>query len=215
MAAVPKAVLRPKLAGLYALTPDLADTAALAARTGLALSGGASAIQYRNKAASCELKLQQAVALRALCSARGALFIVNDDVELARAVDADGVHLGRDDASIAAARARLGDAAIIGVSCYDEFERAQAAIAAGADHIAFGSFYPSRVKPAAARPPLPLITEAKARWPHIGVVAIGGITAANAAPLIAAGADAVAVISALYDAPDIALAARELVACFR
>ena len=104
MAAVPKAVLRPKLAGLYALTPDLADTAALAARTGLALSGGASAIQYRNKAASGELKLQQAVALRALCSARGALFIVNDDVELAHAVDADGVHLGRDDASIAAAR---------------------------------------------------------------------------------------------------------------
>ena len=215
MAAVPKAVLRPKLAGLYALTPDLADTAALAARTGLALSGGASAIQYRNKAASGELKLEQAVALRALCSARGALFIVNDDVELAHAVDADGVHLGRDDASIAAARARLGDAAIIGVSCYDEFERAQAAIAAGADYIAFGSFYRSRVKPAAARPPLPLITEAKARWPHIGVVAIGGITAANAAPLIAAGADAVAVISALYDAPDIALAARELLACFR
>ena len=215
MAAVPKAVLRPKLAGLYALTPDLADTAALAARTGLALSGGASAIQYRNKAASGELKLEQAVALRALCSARGALFIVNDDVELAHAVGADGVHLGRDDASIAAARARLGDAAIVGVSCYDEFERAQAAIAAGADYIAFGSFYRSRVKPAAARPPLPLITEAKARWPHIGVVAIGGITAANAAPLIAAGADAVAVISALYDAPDIALAARELLACFR
>ena len=215
MAAVPKAVLRPKLAGLYALTPDLADTAALAARTGLALSGGASAIQYRNKAASGELKLQQAVALRALCSARGALFIVNDDVELAHAVDADGVHLGRDDASIAAARARLGDPAIIGVSCYDEFERAQAAIAVGGDYIAFGSFYPSRVKPAAARPPLRLITEAKARWPHIGVVAIGGITAANAAPLIAAGADAVAVISALYDAPDIALAAHELLACFR
>ena len=215
MAAVPKAVLRPKLAGLYALTPDLADTAALAARTGLALSGGASAIQYRNKAASGELKLQQAVALRALCSARGALFIVNDDVELAHAVGADGVHLGRDDASIAAARARLGDAAIIGVSCYDEFERAQAAIAAGGDYVAFGSYYPSRVKPAAARPPFRLITEAKARWPHIGVVAIGGITAANAAPLIAAGADAVAVISALYDAPDIALAARELLACFR
>ena len=215
MAAVPKAVLRPKLAGLYALTPDLADTAALAERTGLALSGGASAIQYRNKAASGELKLQQAVALRALCSARGALFIVNDDVELAHAVGADGVHLGRDDASIAAARARGGAAASIGVSCDDEFERAQAAIAAGADYIAFGSFYPSRVKPAAARPPLPLITEAKARWPHIGVVAIGGITAANAAPLIAAGADAVAVISALYDAPDIALAARELLACFR
>lgn len=214
MAAVPSAAPRSNLAGLYALTPEIADTAALTARTELALSGGASAIQYRNKAASAELKLQQAVALRALCSARGAIFIVNDDVELARSVGADGVHLGRDDASIAAARARLEPAAIVGVSCYDELERAEAAIAAGGDYIAFGSFYPSRVKPNAVRPSPRLIAEAKARWPQVSVVAIGGITAANAAPLIAAGADALAVISALYDAPDIALAARELVACF-
>jgi thiamine-phosphate pyrophosphorylase len=214
-AAGSRAVPRRKLAGLYALTPDLADTAALSARTDLALSGGASAIQYRNKAASAELRLQQALSLRALCSARGARFIVNDDVELARAVDADGVHLGRDDASVAAARARLGPAAIIGVSCYDELARAEAAIAAGGDYIAFGSFYSSLVKPNAVRPSLRLIAEAKARWPGVDVVAIGGINAANAIPLIAAGADAVAVISALYDAPDVLLAARELVACFR
>jgi thiamine-phosphate pyrophosphorylase len=210
-----RTVPRRKLAGLYALTPDLADTAALSARTDLALSGGASAIQYRNKAASAGLRLQQAASLRALCSARGAIFIVNDDVELARAVGADGVHLGRDDASVAAARARLGPAAIVGVSCYDELARAEAAIAAGGNYIAFGSFYPSLVKPNAVRPSLRLIAEAKARWPKMSIVAIGGINAANAAPLIAAGADAVAVISALYDAPDIALAARELVACFR
>ena len=209
------AARRSKLAGLYALTPDLADTAALSARTDLALSAGASAVQYRNKAASAELKLEQALTLRALCSARGAIFIVNDDVELARAVDADGVHLGRDDASVTAARARLGSAAIVGVSCYDELARGEAAIAAGGDYIAFGSFYPSLVKPNAVRPSLRLISEAKARWPEISVVAIGGITAANAVPLIAAGADAVAVISALYDAPDVLLAARELVACFR
>jgi len=214
-AAGSRTVPRPKLAGLYALTPDLADTAALSARTDLALSGGASAIQYRNKDASAELRLQQATSLRALCSARGAIFIVNDDVELARAVGADGVHLGRDDASVAAARARLGPAAIVGVSCYDELARAEAAIAAGSDYIAFGSFYPSRVKPNAVRPSLRLITEAKARWPEISIVAIGGINAANATPLIAAGADAVAVISALYDAPDVLLAARALVACFR
>ena len=214
MAAVPRAARRPKLAGLYALTPELADTVELAARTELALSGGASAIQYRTKAASAELKLEQAAALRALCSARGAIFIVNDDVELAHAVRADGVHLGRDDASLAAARARLGPAAIVGVSCYDELERAESAIAAGGDYIAFGSFYPSRVKPNAVRAPLSLIAEAKARWPQAGIVAIGGITAANAPPLIAAGADAVAVISALYEAPDIALAARELAGCF-
>jgi len=214
MAAVPMAARRPKLAGLYALTPELADTVELAARTELALSGGASAIQYRTKAASAELKLEQAAALRALCSARGAIFIVNDDVELAHAVHADGVHLGRDDATLAAARARLGPAAIIGVSCYDELERAESAIASGGDYIAFGSFYPSRVKPNAVQAPLSLIAEAKARWPQAGIVAIGGITAANAPPLIAAGADAVAVISALYEAPDIALAARELAGCF-
>lgn len=215
MAAVPKVAPRSKLAGLYALTPDLADTAALSAQTDAALAGGASAVQYRNKTASDSLRLEQAAALRALCSTRGALFIVNDDVELALAVGADGVHLGRDDASIAAARARLGPAAIIGASCYDAIARAQSAIAAGGDYIAFGSFYPSRVKPGAVRAPLGLIAETKAHWPDIAVVAIGGITAANAAPLIAAGADALAVISALYDAPDIELAARELAACFR
>jgi len=214
MAAAPRAAGRPKLAGLYALTPELADTVELAARTELALSGGASAIQYRSKAASAGLKLEQAAALRALCSARGAIFIVNDDVELAHAVHADGVHLGRDDATLAAARARLGPAAIIGVSCYDELERAESAIASGGDYIAFGSFYPSRVKPNAVQAPLSLIADAKARWPQAGIVAIGGITAANAPPLIAAGADAVAVISALYEAPDIALAARELAGCF-
>jgi thiamine-phosphate pyrophosphorylase len=215
MAAVSTAAPRSKLAGLYALTPDLADTAALSARTDLALSAGASAIQYRNKAASAELRLQQALTLRALCAARGAIFIVNDDVELARAVDADGVHLGRDDASVAAARARLGPAAIVGVSCYDELARGEAAIAARGAYIPVGSVYTSLVKPNAVRPSLRLIAEAKARWPETSVVAIGGITAANAAPLIAAGADAVAVISALYDAPDVLLAARELVACFR
>ena len=214
MAAVPRAARRPKLAGLYALTPEITDTVELVARTELALSGGASAIQYRSKAASAGLKLEQAAALRALCSARGAIFIVNDDVELAHAVHADGVHLGRDDATLAAARARLGPAAIIGVSCYDELERAESAIASGGDYIAFGSFYPSRVKPNAVQAPLSLIADAKARWPQAGIVAIGGITAANAPPLIAAGADAVAVISALYEAPDIALAARELAGCF-
>jgi thiamine-phosphate pyrophosphorylase len=214
MVAVPKAAPRSKLAGLYALTPDLADTAALSARTDLALLGGATAIQYRNKTASAALRLEQAGALRALCSARGVIFIVNDDIELARAVGADGVHLGRDDATIAAARALLGPAAIVGVSCYDALERARVALAAGGDYVAFGSFYPSLVKPDAVRPAPRLIAEAKARWPEINVVAIGGITAANAAPLIAAGADAVAVISALYDVPDVALAARELVACF-
>jgi thiamine-phosphate pyrophosphorylase len=215
MSAVLRTASRPKLAGLYALTPELSNTTTMSLRTEAALAGGASAVQYRNKAAPAALRREQAGALRALCKARGAIFIVNDDVELALAVDADGVHLGRDDASVAAARARLGPDAIVGVSCYDAIGRAQAAVSAGGDYIAFGSFYPSRVKPDAVRAPLSLIAEAKARWPGTSVVAIGGITAANAAPLVAAGADAVAVISALYDAPDVGLAARELVACFR
>ena len=112
-------------------------------------------------------------------------------------------------------RDRLGPAAIVGASCYDAIERAEDALAGGADYVAFGSFYPSPVKPHAARAPLRLISDAKVRWPGISVVAIGGITPANAEPLVAAGADAVAVISALYDAPDVRLAARGLVACFR
>lgn len=215
MDAAPKAAPRSKLAGLYALTPDLVDTRILSMRTACALAGGASAVQYRNKTAPPALKLQQADALRALCVERGAIFIVNDDIELARAVEADGVHLGRDDASIGQARARLGAGAVIGASCYDSLERAQAAAAEGASYVAFGSFYPSPVKPNAVRPQPRLIAEAKDLFPQIDVVAIGGITAANAAPLVAAGADALAVLSALYDAPDIALAASELVACFR
>ncbi|HEY2864950.1 MAG TPA: thiamine phosphate synthase [Casimicrobiaceae bacterium] len=215
MAAAPNTAPRPKLAGLYALTPDLVDTHVLSMRTASALAGGAAAVQYRNKSGSAALKLEQADALRVLCAAHRAIFIVNDDVELARVVGADGVHLGRDDANVGHARARLGAGALIGASCYDSLERAQAAAGEGASYLAFGSFYPSRVKPDAVRPQRRLIAEAKASWPQIDIVAIGGITAANAAPLVAAGADALAVLSALYDAPDIGLAARELVACFR
>lgn len=215
MVAGSNAALRSKFAGLYALTPDLSDTTILSARTEAALSGGAAAIQYRNKTAPAALRRRQAGALRTLCRAHGAIFIVNDDIDLALAVDADGVHIGRDDATTASARALLGPTALVGVSCYDTIARAQSAVDAGADYVAFGSFYPSRVKPGAVRAPLKLIAEAKSRWPHLSVVAIGGITAANAPPLVAAGADALAVISALYDAPDVALAARDLVACFR
>lgn len=214
MAAVSNAARRPRLAGLYALTPDISDTTTLSARTSAALSGGASAVQYRNKSAPTALRREQAEALRALCKERDAIFIVNDDVDLARAVAADGVHVGRDDESAAAARARLGPAAIVGVSCYDSLDRAASAVAAGADYIAFGSFHPSSTKPQAVRAQPQLLVAAKARWP-VTVVAIGGITAANARPLIAAGADALAVLSAVFDAPDVTVAARELVACFR
>lgn len=191
--------------GLYALTPGLTDTRVLTAKVRAALAGGASAIQYRNKDGNAALRLEQAVALRDIST--GVPLIVNDDVELAAAVAADGVHLGRDDAGVAAARARLGRRALIGVSCYDSLERAQAAVDDGADYIAFGSFYGSRVKPDAVRAAPSLLSEAKRRW-RVAVVAIGGITPGNATPLLAAGADALAVISALFDADDIEAAAR-------
>ena len=209
---LPRGARRP-LAGLYALTPDRADTGALLAQVAAAIEGGAAAIQYRNKRGSAALRREQALALRELCASQGVLFIVNDDVALAREVAADGVHLGRDDVAIAAARQFLGGDAVIGASCYDSLEQAERAVGSGADYIAFGSFFASRVKPDAVRAPLSLLAQAKARW-RVPVVAIGGITAANAASLIAAGADALAVITALFDAPDVTVAARALHAAF-
>ena len=195
------------IAGLYALTPDLLDTDELITRVTAAIAGGAAAVQYRNKIASPPLRRAQALALRDLCAAQGITFIVNDDVNLAYAVDADGVHLGRDDSPLVRARQRLGSTAIIGASCYGSLERAAAAVAAGADYVAFGSFFPSTVKPYAARVEASLLTAAKTRW-NVAAVAIGGITPATAPALIAAGADALAVITAVFDAPDIAGAAR-------
>ncbi|OLC69995.1 MAG: thiamine-phosphate diphosphorylase [Betaproteobacteria bacterium 13_1_40CM_4_64_4] len=195
------------IAGLYAVTPDLLDTDELIARVTAAIAGGAAAVQYRSKIASPPLRRAQALALRDLCTSANAIFIVNDDVNLAYAVDADGVHLGRDDASLAHARLRLGRTAIIGASCYDSLERAAAAVSAGADYIAFGSFFPSTVKPDAVHAQPLLLTTAKSRW-NVAVVAIGGITVAAAPGLIAAGADALAVITAVFDAPDVAGAAR-------
>lgn len=200
--------MRPVIAGLYALTPDLLDTDELIARVRAAIAGGATAIQYRNKIASPPLQRAQALALRDLCAEPRVSFIVNDDVRLAYAVDADGVHLGRDDAPIAGARRRLGQTAIIGASCYDSLERAAEAVTSGADYVAFGSFFTSPVKPAAVRVEPALLTAAKARWNNVAVVAIGGITPAKAAALITAGADALGVITAVFEAPDVEAAAR-------
>jgi thiamine-phosphate pyrophosphorylase len=194
------------IAGLYAVTPDGIDEPRLLARTLEALEGGARVVQYRDKGGDAARRLRLAQRLRAACLQHAALFIVNDDVELAAAIAADGVHLGRDDAAIEAARARLGPDALIGASCYDELERAQRAVHAGASYLAFGSFFPSRVKPAAVRPPLAILAEARSLGRPL--VAIGGIDLGNAATLLAAGADALAVVSALYDAPDTAAAAR-------
>ena len=205
--------MRAVISGLYALTPSLLDSDELVARVRAAIAGGASAIQYRNKIASPPLKRAQALALRDLCADSTVRFIINDDVRLAYAVDADGVHLGRDDVSIASARRQLGPAAIIGASCYDSLERAGEAVEAGADYIAFGSFYASTVKPEAPRVKPSLLTAAKARW-NVAVVAIGGITPTRAASLIMAGADALAVITAVFEASDVEAAARAFAEAF-
>ena len=199
--------------GLYAVTPDDANSVRLAGQVRAALEGGARIVQYRNKTAERALRRDQATALCALCRTYGAALIVNDDVELALAVDAHGVHLGGEDGSIAAARARLGPHKLLGASCYSRIENAERAIVEGADHIAFGSFFVSGVKPGAVRSTPSLLTEAKRKF-NLPVVAIGGITHDNAPQLIDAGADSVAVISALFGAPDIAHAAREFNALF-
>lgn len=196
------------IAGLYAITPDIADTTDLLLRTRAAVSGGARVLQYRNKTASPALRLEQALALQQLCVELGVPLIINDHLDLALAVNAAGLHLGGEDGDIAAARARLGPGKLLGASCYDRIELAQSAVAAGADHIAFGSFFASSVKPDAVRPPLGLIGRAKKQF-CLPLVAIGGITPHNAPQLIAAGVDAVAVISAVFTAPDVAAAARE------
>ena len=202
-----------KIAGLYAITPDLADTDDLLYRVRAAIAGGSRVVQYRNKTADPQLRLTQARALQALCAARGVPLIINDHLDVALAVDSAGLHLGGDDGDIAAARARLGAGKLLGASCYGRLELAEATVAAGADHIAFGSFFASSVKPNAVRPPLDLVTRAKKRF-NVPVVGIGGITPSNAPQLIRAGIDAVAIISAVFAAPDIEATAREFQSLF-
>ncbi|MBI1942262.1 MAG: thiamine phosphate synthase [Betaproteobacteria bacterium] len=186
-----------KLHGLYAITPDRVDSARIAR----AIEGGIAALQYRNKRATREQRLREAKSLAALCRKANVLFIVNDDVEIAIACGADGAHLGRDDGDIAMARSKL-KGRLLGVSCYNSLEAARAAVAAGADYVAFGSVFPSPTKPGAVRAPLALFAEARALG--VPLVAIGGVTLENAPQPLAAGADCVAVISDLFDAPDVA-----------
>jgi thiamine-phosphate pyrophosphorylase len=199
------------LRGLYAITPDTADSDALLRSVRALLQGRPAALQYRNKLAGTAQRRAEAGALADLCRRHGVPLIVNDDVELALEVDAAGAHLGRDDGALPAARARLGPR-LLGASCYDSLERARSAVVQGADYVAFGSVFASPTMPAAVRAPLALF--AAARGLGVPRVAIGGITLDNAPALIAAGADCVAVISALFDAPDAAAAARAFAQLF-
>jgi len=194
------------IAGLYAITPDEPDTAILLGKVAQALRGGASVVQYRNKAAGTDLRREQGRALAALCREADARFIVNDDLVLALALDADGAHLGAEDGDLAMARKQLGPGKLLGASCYNRMDLAQAAVEAKADYLAFGSVFDSVTKPAAVRAPLAIFAEARRKF-SLPLVAIGGITLQNAPQVFAAGADAVAVISALFDAGDIAACA--------
>jgi thiamine-phosphate pyrophosphorylase len=201
------------IAGLYAVTPDLEDTPQLLEKVAAALAGGARLLQYRNKAADAGLRMAQGRALLALCRRHGVPLIINDHLELALALDAEGLHLGAEDGALAQARVRLGSGKILGASCYGRLENALEAREAGVDYVAFGGFFPSTVKPGAARTPLALLQEAR-RQLALPVVAIGGITPENAPRLIAAGADALAVITALFGAADVRAAAARFSALF-
>jgi thiamine-phosphate pyrophosphorylase len=200
--------------GLYAITPDEADTRKLLVAAEAALAGGAAMVQYRNKAAGAATRRTQAAALATQCKSYGVPLIVNDDAALAREIGADGVHLGTGDGDIADARRLLGPAGLLGASCYNRVELVETALAGGANYVAFGSFFPSATKPGAVRANPALIAEAKRRYPGLQIAAIGGITPDNAAALVAAGVDWVCVISALFQAPDIAAAARSFAALF-
>ena len=194
--------------GLYAITPDSADTKELVRKVEALLKAGVAMLQYRSKMISKDKRLLQAKELAPIARGYGAPFIVNDDVDIALAVGANGAHLGAEDGDLAAARGQLAGR-ILGASCYDSLAKAKAAVGAGANYVAFGSVFPSPTKPGAVRAPLELFRN------DLGVplCAIGGITLENAPQLIAAGASLLAVISDVFDAPDVgarALAYREL-----
>jgi thiamine-phosphate pyrophosphorylase len=199
--------LKSRIRGLYAITPEDTNTAELLRKSRLALKGGAQVLQYRNKIAGKALRKEQAGELRKLTAEFDVPLIVNDDISLALEIDANGVHLGATDGSLGDARKLLGASRLIGVSCYNDVARARAAKIGGADYVAFGSFYPSSVKPHAVAATTDLLQQASTEL-EIPIVAIGGITIENGKSLLVAGASALAVITSLFCADDIESTAR-------
>lgn len=194
-----------ELRGLYAVTPDDRLLARLSALVQAALEGGARLVQYRNKQASAPLRRAQAAELLRVCRAYGGKLIINDDVWLAVEIGADGAHIGLGDVpgnDLVTAREALGPKRVLGVSCYDDLGRVEAAAKAGADYVGIGSVFPSATKPGAVRAPLELLAEARRRF-DLPVAAIGGINLGNAPSVIQAGADMLAVVSDLFNAMDI------------
>jgi thiamine-phosphate pyrophosphorylase len=202
-----------KLAGLYLVTPDWDDTEQLITVTEQALLGGAAIVQYRHKFADGILRDEQASVLLELCRRFDIPFIINDHVELCLRLDADGVHVGGTDISVAAARAAVGPKKIVGASCYGDLSLGHAADAAGASYVAFGGFYPSRIKKYPVTTDFDIVSTACAAIALPNVV-IGGMTVENCRPLIAAGAHMVAAISSVYLAADPQAAAREFANLF-
>lgn len=196
------------LKGLYIVTPDWDDTAKLVEVTEKALKGGAELVQYRHKTASPEQRREQAKALQAVCKRYGKPFIINDFVDLAIELDADGVHVGESDEAVAAVRAKVGPNKIVGASCYGDMNLVRKAHAAGASYIAFGGFYPSRIKKYPVTTELDIVKQMKKEIPELPSVAIGGITLENAVPLVKRGVDMISVISSVYFADDPEAAAR-------
>lgn len=185
-------------AGLYAITDDKLLHGRLSDAVAAALAGGCRLVQYRSKREDAKTKLAEARALKQRCDEAGAMLLINDDVELAQAVGAHGVHLGQSDTALASARDALGPEAIIGITCHDQLSLAEQAAANGADYLAFGRFFPSNTKPGAAAAKLDVLTQARARFVQ-PITGIGGITLDNAAAVLAAGADNIAVVGGLFD----------------
>ncbi|MEI2415218.1 thiamine phosphate synthase [Orrella sp. JC864] len=203
--------------GLYGITPEWDDTGRLLQAIRAAARGGMTALQLRRKTVSLPFKHLQAREVRDLCAELGLVFILNDHWRLAQELGADGVHLGRDDGDLAAVRQNLGPQMLIGASCYGDLQRARQALADGADYLAFGAMFPSSSKPQATPASLDVLGQARALVqeqpaPRPGIVAIGGITPENAGQVLRAGADSLAMISGLFDAPDIEAAARRCTA---
>ena len=200
--------------GLYAITPDMADTDLLLQKVEAALQGGINILQYRNKLANHKLQTQQARALLPLCRHYNVPLIINDSVKLCLTLDADGVHLGADDGNLAEVRARIGNRKILGASCYNRFDLALSAQQAGASYVAFGACFASSTKPHAPVANLGLFERAKLEL-QIPTVGIGGITLQNAPSVIQAGADAIAVINAIFNANDVKLSAKQFSQLFK
>jgi thiamine-phosphate pyrophosphorylase len=200
--------------GLYLVTPDWDDTDKLVAASEQAITGGATILQYRHKTASEAQRAEQATALLTLCRRMNVPLIINDHIDLCEQLDADGIHVGGTDASVATTRMRVGKEKIVGASCYGDLQLARDAAAAGASYVAFGGFYPSRVKKYEVTTSPDIITRALAEL-DLPLCVIGGMTVENSRPLVTLGAHMVAAISSVYSVDDHRTAASSFASLFR